>query len=164
MPEEPLLFTLAEVSIALTGFSGVVVFLGRRASGQWSETDQTRFWSLIESGLMALLMSLLPFAVRQFDPSPNMLWGVSSGIVAVPSAVGFIAWLRRARRAMLVSDPEASPLLGIIAMIGWTGIVVALVLNGLGIGLQRSFGPYLMAIFWYLFLACLLFLRLLRFR
>jgi hypothetical protein len=164
MSEEPLLLALAEVSIALTGFSGVVIFLGRRASGQWSETDQTRFWSLIECGLMALLMSLLPFAVRQLEPSPNMLWGASSGIVAVPAAISFIAWLRRARRAMLVSDPEANPLLGLVAITGWTAVIVALALNALGIGLERSFGPYLMAIFWYLFLACLLFLRLLRFR
>jgi hypothetical protein len=163
MSEESLLFALAEVSIALTGFSGVVVFLGRRASGQWSESDQTRFWSLIESGLMALLMSLLPFAVRQLDSSTTMLWSVCSGVAAVPAVIGFVAWLRRARRAMLASDPEASPLLGIVAMTGWTAAIVALLLNAVGIGFHSSFGPYLMAIYWYLFLASLLFLRLLRF-
>ena len=61
MPRESLLLGLAEVSVALTGFAGIVVFLGRRASGNWTEADRARFSSMISNGLSALLFSLLPF-------------------------------------------------------------------------------------------------------
>ena len=53
--EDParILLTLAEVSVALTAFSGIAIVIGRRAGGQWTETDQTRFGGLVINGVLA---------------------------------------------------------------------------------------------------------------
>ena len=63
--EDParILLTLAEVSVALTAFSGIAIVIGRRAGGQWTETDQTRFGGLVINGVLAVLFCLLPFLI-----------------------------------------------------------------------------------------------------
>ena len=99
VPEEGLLIGIAEISIALTGFAGVVVVLGRRASDPWPEVDRFRLRSLIENGLIAVLAALLPFLVLQLSESPEAIWGISSGVFGVGGAVhAFVVQGRRASR------------------------------------------------------------------
>ena len=43
MAETELLFTVAEISVALAGFSAVVVLFKRRDSGKWRAADANRF-------------------------------------------------------------------------------------------------------------------------
>ena len=45
-----LLLTFAEISIALTAFSGIAVVIGRRGGGQWTELDVLRFTAIIING------------------------------------------------------------------------------------------------------------------
>jgi hypothetical protein len=163
MPRESLLLGLAEVSVALTGFSGIVVFLGRRASGEWTEADRTRVWSMISSGLLALLLSLSPFLFWELSSNPDITWAASSGLGAVAGVIALTAGLRQSIRTAAADDTEANFLAGYL-LVGITALILlALALNAIGIGLARSFTPYLIALLWYLTLASLLFLRLLRF-
>ena len=50
---------LAELSIGVLGFSGVVAVLGRRASGEWTDLDRIRFRVMIriETATYALSVS-----------------------------------------------------------------------------------------------------------
>lgn len=163
MPREALLLAMAEVSITLVGFAGIVVFLGRRAEGSWSEADRTRMWGMIEAGLLTLGLSLLPFLVWELGSAGADPWGVSSGIFVVFGGLSLVVWIRRGRVVMKTEDPEVSTGAGVGAMVLSGLILLSLAFNAVGIGFERDFGPYLIAILWYLALACIMFVRLLRF-
>jgi hypothetical protein len=164
VPRESLLLSLAEVSVALTGFAGVVVFLGRRAAGDWTEADQVRFASMVEFGLIALLFSLLPLPLWEVLGTPTATWGAASGIAAVALGVGLTAGFRRTARVRASGDLEASVRGAYVALALTAALIVALILNSIGVLLERVFLPYLLAILLCLYHAGHLFLRLLRFR
>ena len=65
-----ILLSLAEVSVSLTAFAGIVVAVGRRSSGEWSLIDRTRFAQVISNGVFALLFCLLPFLI--IDPNIDL--------------------------------------------------------------------------------------------
>ena len=168
MPEEGILIGIAEISIALTGFAGVVVVLGRRASGPWPEVDQFRLRSLIENGLIALLAALLPFAVQQFSENPTVIWGISSAIFGAAGAVhAFVVQGRRASRirAQLEADSdERFRNLWLWGLVPLSALVhLCLLLNAFGLFFPRTFGPYLFGLLWYLIIGSIFFVRLVRF-
>jgi hypothetical protein len=163
MPRESLLIGLAEVSVALTGFAGIVVFLGRRAAGQWTPSDRTRFTLMIACGLQALLFSLAPLLIWELALDPSATWAASSAVGAAAGAFGLIVGGGHLIRTARSHDEEASLALGGVLMGGTALILLALVLNALDVGLGRTFAPYLVALLWYLAWACLFFYRLLSF-
>ena len=65
------LLTLAEVSVALTAFSGIAVVVGRRSVGRWTRSDVVRFTTMLVNGVMAVLFCLMPFLC--FDPGVSSL-------------------------------------------------------------------------------------------
>jgi hypothetical protein len=168
LEHESLLIGIAEVSIALTGFAGVVVVLGRRTSGPWPLAEQLQLRSLIENGLLVVLAALLPFAVQQHTQEASLIWRVSSGVFgAVGGAYAFIIQGHRHRR--LRSEPEeASGSLfpgAWIAVVGSISAVVhgALLLNAAGVVFHGTFGPYLYGLLWNLSIGAVFFVRLVRF-
>jgi hypothetical protein len=165
---ESLLIGIAEVSIALTGFAGVVVVLGRRTSGPWPLADQFQLRSLIENGLLAVLAALLPFAVLQHTHEPSSIWRISSAIFGVAGgAHAFIVQGRRQRR--LRRDPEEP--FNSLFPVAWAAALVpvsaavhgALLLNAAGVVFHGTFGPYLYGLLWDLFMGAVFFVRLVRF-
>jgi hypothetical protein len=165
---EGLLIGIAEISIALTGFAGVVVVLGRRPSGPWPLADQFQLRSLIENGLLVVLAALLPFAVLQHTHEPSVIWRVSSGIFgAAGGAHAFIIQGRRQRR--LRRHPEEAS--NSLFPIAWAVVLVAistavhgaLLLNAAGVVFHGTFGPYLYGLLWDLSMGAVFFVRLVRF-
>ena len=70
-PAARFLLTLAEVSVALTAFSGIAVVVGRRSVGRWTQSDVVRFATMLVNGVMAVLFCLMPFLF--FDPGVSFL-------------------------------------------------------------------------------------------
>ena len=70
-PAARFLLTLAEVSVALTAFSGIAVVVGRRSMGRWTQSDVVRFTTMLVNGVMAVLFCLMPFLF--FDPTVSFL-------------------------------------------------------------------------------------------
>ena len=46
------LFTVAEIAVALAGFSAVVVLFKRRDSGRWRAADADRFHGMVVHGVL----------------------------------------------------------------------------------------------------------------
>lgn len=168
MEYESLLIGIAEISIALTGFAGVVVVLGRRTSVPWPLTDQFQLRSLIENGLLVVLAALLPFAVLQHTNEPSLIWRISSAIFGVAGGVhAFI--IQGCRHRRLLRDPEATS--DGLFPVAWTAVLVsmsaavhgALLLNAAGVVFHGTFGPYLYGLLWDLSMGAVFFLRLVRF-
>ena len=73
------LIGIAELAIALAGFSGVVVVFGSRHDGSWHPGDKLRLGFLIESSLTAAGFALLALLLLYvFPDTPGTAWtGVS---------------------------------------------------------------------------------------
>jgi hypothetical protein len=57
-PSDALVATI-EASIALAGFSGIVVVLGSRSEGEWQSHEDLRLTNLLGASFQAFLVSLL---------------------------------------------------------------------------------------------------------
>lgn len=89
--------TIAEVAIALAGFSGIVAVLGQRSSGEWSPTERLRLRLLLEASLLVVFLSFLPSLMLR-GTSASAAWRVSSGVCGLvhllPMASFFLRWRR----------------------------------------------------------------------
>lgn len=83
--------SLAEVSVALLGFSAIAsVFYGSGSS--WSPDG--RFWATMSLSVISLVAALIPVSLISFDIPATSVWYVSSTFVALAMAVLFIFSLR----------------------------------------------------------------------
>ena len=72
------LTVLAEVSVALAGFSGLVVAVRRGESSHPWETF--RAVALLITGFSVLLQSLFPFVIHSFGATGPSIWRLSSAL------------------------------------------------------------------------------------
>lgn len=151
------LLTIAEVAVAFAGFASVVVLFQHRDPRRWPPAVVVRLRTMIESSLVTLLSSLLPFALFHFGLADQALWATASFLLAL----GLVAYSGRVWA--LARTPLAAGHLsrsftatnGAVALV----LTVALLLNAGGIFLHRRFGPYLVAVIWGLGFTSLMFLR-----
>jgi hypothetical protein len=102
LPEE-IVLTIAEIAVALVGFSGVVAVLGRRGGGDWSPSELLQLRTLVEPSLCVLFGSLVPGTVKLVTQSEAVIWGVSNGAYGVFVSIAFAAFLVRSRSARTTS-------------------------------------------------------------
>ena len=84
MDKVELLIGIAEIAVALAGFTGVVVAFGSRSQGSWNPGDRLRLAFLLEASLTAAGFSLLALLG---------LVGFSSIVYTSPSWPFIGAWL-----------------------------------------------------------------------
>ncbi len=73
------LIGVAELAVALAGFTGVVVALASRNEGGWHPGDQLRLIFLLEAGLTAAGFALLTLVLLHISPtSTSVAWTVGS--------------------------------------------------------------------------------------
>lgn len=154
--------TIAEVSVAFAGFSGIVAIFGRRSPGRWRTGEILRFWQMIEVSLSAFVFSLLPFVFHYAGLSDAATWAACSGLLAFISSVQMA---RAGFRTVKAVGTDPSIKLGFTIPFLLFGVVIVLLQIGnvLGVVFHRELSPYLIGVFWQLSLACVLFWRLLKF-
>ena len=77
MPQENGLIVVAEVAIALAGFSSIVIALRGRGDDTTSFA-YIRLWRLIETSLATVAFALLPFALHYLATPEPLLWRIAS--------------------------------------------------------------------------------------
>jgi hypothetical protein len=97
--EGPLL-TIAEVSVALAGFSSVVIALRGVQPHAWSAQDRVGLGNVLAVSLGTLVGSLVPFPLAYLGASEALVWGVSTGAVGlfILAGVGTLAFAAIARQ------------------------------------------------------------------
>jgi hypothetical protein len=95
MADAEALFTIAEMAIALAGFSAVVAAF--TIHGKLTETDRSRFVWLFVTAFTAALLAFVPTILTGTGLTDAALWRASSGIMivlwlilTVPFAVGLL--------------------------------------------------------------------------
>ena len=91
MDQVELLTAIIEASIALIGFSGLVVALGRRASGEWSPAEKLRLRLLLGIGVILLACTLLALTLLSAGLSHAAVWALSS-VAWVVLVLPFTVW------------------------------------------------------------------------
>jgi hypothetical protein len=154
------LLTLAEVSLGLAGFAGIVVVFGR-GPGELAPADSFRLLALVGCSLGTLFLSLIPIALGFVGVPEPALWQWSSAmLIAVAVPAHLFAFSRIRRDAAAIFEVVPVYLLPFGAFL-FLANFVAQICNALGVGWSPSFGVYLFGLLLYLGFAAVQFARML---
>ena len=143
--ESGTLSTFAEVGIALAGFSGVVVALGRRAMGEWLPVDRLRSTTLVTLSLLLVVFSVLPLVLAPLELKELTSLRLCNGLFAIGHAgvVGLSVIRLRQFRATRETNTWARLSIGVF-------VIACQAFASVGASLATSQFIYLAALTWVL--------------
>ncbi|MAE93550.1 MAG: hypothetical protein CL910_02710 [Deltaproteobacteria bacterium] len=137
------LIAAIEASIALAGFSGLVVVLGRRSQGEWLPQEELRLLNLLGASFQAFLISFLAVLLLSTNLPPSATW-VSCSVVWSLATASHTGWVFARRRQLGDADlAKTNPVM--FWSIGGLVLVVIL-LQIANIASIREFWPVLAGI------------------
>jgi len=151
METTDIITTLAEIAIALVGFSAIVVVLNPRPIRDWAESDQFNFRILVQLSAIVVVFCILPFGTHilldddQAWKSALLIYGIVHVIDLLSFIIRFAKHVPRANRIL--------PFLGMIVAV--SQIIVAMLAGPKLVELT-----YLVALVWHLFVAFISFVIL----
>ncbi len=91
------LIGLAEIAIALAGFSAIVVMLRRGADSRWSALDAARFHGMVLHSCGAFAFALLPTLMNAVIQNAEMTLHIAAGLLGTLtlSHAAFVLWTVR---------------------------------------------------------------------
>jgi hypothetical protein len=105
---EPILYTLAQVSATLAGFSGLVVVFRLRGAQGWSRTELRTLWFFLSDSFLVLFFSLLPLPLTW---SADAVWGLCNALLGSWFIVGNVLALLGERRDRALNQPTTVPVI-----------------------------------------------------
>ena len=96
--------TIAEISIGLAGFSGLIVAL-RKTPGPLTDVQKYRLRILFAMTFGAMFLSLLPDLLQNFRVPDERIWFDSSAAMLAYSAI-FVSWMISGARRLAKVVPE----------------------------------------------------------
>jgi len=154
------LATVAEIGIALAGFSGLVVVL-RKRSGPLNEIEKYRMSVLLATAFGAMFLALLPGALQQLGLDDDVVWRASSGILTAFSLAFVLGWVLSSRRFFNVAREIFSVPAFSLMTIGHLINLVSQLSVTLGMWGDGKTGVYLLGLLWLLAHASQQFVRML---
>ena len=160
MDQQEILGVVAQLALAIVGFSGIVAVLGQRAAGSWTASDMGRMGVMLTAAFRTLFASLLPLVFLHFQLPDRLVWAWSSGIIGTVALVLLIAMIRIA--PSVTADVHHNPNFQRFAFsLSFIGVAVNL-LNAADVVFHRSFGAYLFALLISFGVSCMYFVRLIQ--
>jgi hypothetical protein len=151
------LTVLAEISIALAGFAGIVVALRQRGLREFESHELVRFWFMLGIACELLFFALLPFLLHYTSQGVGRTWGLSSGALAAGLLATAIFGYLQTRDAVL--SKSRWTLSYISGCLTFSAVALANSLSMMG---SPQPGFYLAGLGWLLFFSTSLFIRLVR--
>ena len=124
--------TLAELSLALIGFSALIAMFRGGSVDTWEPRPRIGFWIIIVYGLGALAFALLPSILRGLNVDS---WVLSLALLALFHFTTMSVLLRRHLRLNSAGHPTTNPLLWMIASLmgfGTSALLIVGIAGGLG--------------------------------
>ena len=144
------LFTLAEVAIALAGFSAIVVVLKRGSEGRWSATDADRFHGMVIHAICAVVFCLFPAVLNAVVQDAVTTFHIAAALLGVQILCHAVAVMFFA-----TTDTASRLALGVGVCIGlFQGAVFT------DWGIHREFEIYQVGVIWHILQAGVLFVML----
>jgi hypothetical protein len=159
MSADDALGLLAEIAVAIAGFSSIVVVFGGRSEGRWSRADRARLSLLVGGSLAVLFFALFPSAIRFLHGGESITWGASSGLFAT-FLIAYNVWANRRMRGLFAFEPGAlNPYVAISMLLLLAVALVLQVLNLVG-PFHLESGPYVVGLVLLLMVSATQFVRL----
>ena len=160
MQAADVLLVIAEISVALVGFTGIIAVFRQRGISSWQPQTAYRFKFMCWNAFNAMAFALVPFVPYNVPEVSAWTWQISSTLFALANLS--LVWLTWSGARNL--PPEFASQLSRGWMITYQSgslIMVALLLAN-AFCLLDAAGPamYLRGLGWQLFLAASLFVRL----
>ncbi len=144
------LLTIAEVGIAMAGFSAIVVMLRRgETSNRWQKQDADRFHGMIVHAVLAALFSFLPALFTGFQVAEIEALQWSSGLLGVATAIQLVIAFQLERE----KTPWTASGLAVASVV----VVITQIANCVADFGARSLGFYVAGLFWHILQASVLF-------
>jgi len=157
MQGSDILTVVAEISVALAGFSGVVVAFRQQGLESWPAHEFVRFRTMLETASYSILFSLLPFLPHHLGVSPESTWTYCSFALSA----GLFSFLAVTLMRLRGGIGQRLSAFWISVYIGGCALFAALALvNALGLTGPPQLGLYLAGVFWMLFYSVSLFVRM----
>lgn len=115
---EELLMGVAQIAVALIGFSGVVTALGRERGRKWTAAELLQLRTQVEPSMVALFGALVPSTVSLVATSPLALWRVSDAILGGFIFVALARYVWRTRRVSTLWSQRILSIVSVIVLIG----------------------------------------------
>lgn len=136
MAPEDSLFSIAEISIGLAGFSGLVAAFVQQSEHAWRVDQKARIVLLIVLSFGVIVTALAPYALSGISDSPALVWGLP--LVAFSTlCVGLLFyWMKLSRRhdIKLLFPLTSIPILGV-------AVTIQVVAFFSGLGLVFPYSP-----------------------
>lgn len=157
MINNDILFTLAELAVALAGFSAVIGVLSRRRDSAELEINALRLQVMLETCFMVAAAALIPVLLDKFHISHSILWRIASATflcIAIPFE--FVARNRTKNMPNMTLTKFNVNTVNWLLSLGADLLLVAILINVVG---TFSDALYLVALFSQLALAGILFVQ-----
>jgi hypothetical protein len=152
--------TIAEISIAFAGFSGLIVAL-RKNVGPLTELEKYRLQILLTLAFGAMFFSFLPEVLEGLGNGEHDTW-VYAGSALCTYSIVFLVWWTYASRRFARAFPEIFHWSAFFRMTAGHVAVVLLLLSAIfSLVVDKSAAVFVIALVWYLIHAAQQFSRML---
>ena len=155
------LIVIAEVSVALAGFAGIVAVFRQGEVAAWPSIELFRFRFMVEVSLFTLLASTFPFVFFYLSVPDPHIWALSSGLFSIVAASYIALAVVRIRRLDSSGRGGMSRGWTVAYLLGTLLVGATQAVNALAVFRAPTFGLYLVGPEWLLFLSSTFFVRLL---
>lgn len=147
---ESVLHTLASVSIALAGFSGLVATSELwRGPHKWQATELRMLWLLIGDSFLVLFFSLLPLPMDLANWSDDTIWTICNALLGSWFIIGNLLALRGERSErqtkQLITIPIITRLLYLVVIVAFV-LGIALWLSAFNLIVPRGQAVYVLGL------------------
>ena len=158
MSEIEQLLTIAEVSVALAGFAGIVATFQFRQQVNVYRGHVLALSMIVNISLVGALFSVLPLVFLNYDMPEQDVWALCSALMGVNISC-FIVYVWKTTR--LNSLPLTTRAIFIVFFLMAFAVVIANFMNAAGFIFHRQFGTYFISFIFCFFLVGYNFSRLL---
>ncbi|MCK5443686.1 MAG: hypothetical protein KAJ23_17510 [Maribacter sp.] len=145
--------TIAQIAVALIGFSGIVVIFGDRHKRGWSETESLKFYALLATPLTALVCSFVPILLSTLLNENELIWRISNGTLGILHLLNLLYFIKKLKRVTLTLSQKILIPTGLIMItahmataaniIGWHEFVFVLgLMQQLIVGVDNFIGLF----------------------
>lgn len=154
-----ILTTIAQLGVAITGFTGIAIAFNRQP-GRLSEFEAFRVSILFSNSLAAVFLALMPFAFFYLGWPESRIWRALSGVFATFELIFLLTHFHPARRFFRQHPESFSIKLLTIVTIGHVMNGIAQALNAAGV-INAELSVFVFGLLWILFHSAFQFGRIL---
>ena len=139
MENQEILHIIAELAVAIVGFSGIVAALGRKRT--WNAVEIRNLATMLRAGFSAMFLSLLPIGINLLG-QPDFVWRISLTILATVMFTNLAIYIVRSRNAKQTISQKLMFPMGAVVLLAST-------LGAIGV-IGPASSVYIMALLWML--------------